>query len=284
MSVAAQIDFSDIIPAITAFFDTRYPSASMKVGMHYISLAKVWEPKTGDRASPFIAALPSSIRHPNPSNKENINAALKKVCRCVGSCHERLNSVWYKGLDVIRPILNTALSYHLEQSYHPNELRTVVTADDLSNVPVGTSLPFIPHLAIHYRCSDNFVGHYGFLPFSKFVDIIAPEDEDQTMYVLAENKNRKTTPAKRHLVEKCDGIFNAMFTFLTSRYPRAKVLIRRGDDLYLDMARLRSPQPGDATTNLGPHFHWIKQPQIIHGVEALRLSGEQLRKQLHGKS
>ena len=164
-----KIDFSDIIPAITAFFDTRYPSASMKVnfteaivgphfwenshnkrcisiesaqaiedffsfrwesltggnsvlvstpclgsdsignrltsyfenvvcankvGMHYISLAKVWEPKTGDRASPFIAALPSSIRHPNPSNKENINAALKKVCRCVGSCHERLNSVW----------------------------------------------------------------------------------------------------------------------------------------------------------------------------------------------
>lgn len=41
---------------------------------------------------------------------------------------------------------------------------------------------------------------------------------------------------------------------------------------------------GDATTNLGPHFHWIKQPQIIHGVEALRLSGEQLRKQLYGKS
>ena len=175
-----------------------------------------------------------------------------------------MNILRYKGLDVIRPILNTALSYHLEQSYHPNELRTVVTADDLSNVPVGTSLPFIPHLAIHYRCSDNFVGHYGFLPFSKFVDIIAPEDEDQTMYVLAENKNRKTTPAKRHLVEKCDGIFNAMFTFLTSRYPRvcffaffcfllgagnitscsycclqAKVLIRRGDDLYLDMARLR---------------------------------------------
>ena len=26
-----KIDFSDIIPAITAFFDTRYPSASMKV-------------------------------------------------------------------------------------------------------------------------------------------------------------------------------------------------------------------------------------------------------------
>ena len=164
-----KMDFSDVIPAVTAYFDTRYPSASMKVnfsqatvsphfwenshnkrcisienaqaiedffslrwsslaggngilintpclgsdslgnrltayfenvicadkvGMHYIALAKIWEPKTGDQASPFLAALPSSIKHPIPSNKEDINAALRKVCRCVGSCHERLNSVW----------------------------------------------------------------------------------------------------------------------------------------------------------------------------------------------
>ena len=110
---------------------------------------------------------------------------------------------------------------YFDHRYHPTEqLRTVVTAKDISNMPIGSSLPFVPNLAIHYRCSDNFVGHYGFLPFSKFVDIIAPEDEDQTMYVLAENKNRKTSPAKRHLMEKCDVIFNAMFTFLASRYPR----------------------------------------------------------------
>ena len=209
---------------------------------------------------------------------------------------------------MIKPILNNALAYHL-QHYSSSSLMTTVMAGDLSNVPTGTSLPFVPHVAIHYRCSDNFVGHYGFLPFYKFVEII-PADFTESIFVLAENKTRKTAHRK-HLTAKCDWIFDSMFSFLVKHFPHAKVLIRRGDDPYLDFARLSYAKVticsvssfclwpaiinngsahfprtklilgGDATVNLGPSFHWIKQPQIIHGAEALRLSADQLLKQLN---
>ena len=79
---------------LTAYFENIV--CAHKVGMHYVSLAKVWEPMTGDHASYFIEALPSHIQHQSPARNENINAALRSTCKCLGSCHERLNSVWFE--------------------------------------------------------------------------------------------------------------------------------------------------------------------------------------------
>jgi len=163
------LDFNDIIPALTAYFESKYPSASQSinfttaivsqnfwenahnkrcisienyqavedylsfrwfgllggnqvlvntpclgtdslgnrltayfenlvcahlVGMHYVSLAKVWEPKSSDKPSYFIDALPSNVQHLAPSQKREIKPKLKEICKCQGSCHERINSVW----------------------------------------------------------------------------------------------------------------------------------------------------------------------------------------------
>jgi hypothetical protein len=51
-------------------------------------------------------------------------------------------------------------------------MTTIVSASDLATVSAGTSLPLVPDAAIHYRCGDNFVGHYGFLPFRAFLATI----------------------------------------------------------------------------------------------------------------
>lgn len=130
-----------------------------------------------------------------------------------------------------------------------------------------------------------------------------------TIYVLAENKHRKTS-ARKHLVAKCDWIFDKMFTFLTTHFPHSTVVIRRGDDLYKDMARLAQAKVticsvstfclwpaimnnhsahfprtklilgGGGAVDMGSSFHWIQIPEIVSGVEALQLSQEQLLKRL----
>lgn len=65
-----------------------------KVGMHYLSVSKVWEPRTSHAPSDFINSLPTAIQHSNPLSKKELKTLLKEKCRCKGSCHERLNAVW----------------------------------------------------------------------------------------------------------------------------------------------------------------------------------------------
>ena len=210
-----------------------------------------------------------------------------------------------KGLGLIKPILKEALDYHLKNS--PNiSTNTVVLTSDLSTEAVGTTLPLIPDSAIHYRCGDNFIGHYGFLPFKAFSDNI-PRDV-KTIYVLAENKNRKTIN-KKPLVAKCDSIFVSMLNYLKKHFPSAKIVIRRGDDLYIDMARLAYAKTaicsvstfclwpaimnegsaffpktrlivgGDTNINLG--FKWITSPSVLSGVSYLHSPPSQLIAQLN---
>jgi hypothetical protein len=133
---------------------------------------------------------------------------------------------------VIRPILWNAFDHQLRTLKNP---ATHVLESDVSNSALGMALPFIPDVAIHYRCGDNFIGHYGFLPFSAF-KLYIPAGA-KTIYVLADKRGRKTA-MKQHRAAKCDAIFSALFTHLTQQFPRAAVLIRRGGDLTEDLLRL----------------------------------------------
>ncbi len=216
---------------LTAYFENVV--CANKTGMHYVAVAKIWEPKSKDVATPFLEMLPSYFESSRPLDEQTVKSNLKAMCKCPGSCHERPAAVWIKGLDIIKPILHKALQHYLNVTPHMES--TVVSKQDLSNMPFGTVLPLIPDAAIHYRCGDNFVGHYGFLPFSAFPDNIPKTAK--TIYVLAEHRDRKTK-TKRHLTAKCDAIFQSMLVYLTAHFPEAQVLVRRGDDLYVDMARL----------------------------------------------
>jgi len=255
-----------------------------------MAVGKVWEPKAKDEPSPFIDRLPSIIEHNNATQSfQHASQVLKQQCTCAGSCHERANAAWVKNLDNIKPLLLDALHHHVAAS---QSTQTVVSPKDLCSSPQGTVLPLVPEAAIHYRCGDNFVGSYGFLPFEAFRQKI-PADA-QTIYVLAENRNRKTQ-YKAHLALKCDLILTSLFSYLKLHFPSAVVLIRRGDDLYVDMARLAFARTtvcsvstfclwpaiinngsayfprtklivsGDVSINLG--FTWLLSPPIVKGID-----------------
>jgi hypothetical protein len=169
-------------------------------------------------------------------------------------------------------------------------------------------LPLIPDVAIHYRCGDNFVGHYGFLPFRAFRETIPPPLSPlapSTIFVLAENKHRKTG-SKKHLMAKCDAIFQSLFDYLSRLYPQSAVLVRRGDDLYLDMARLAFAKVticsvstfclwpaiisngtayfprtklivgGDVSLDFGRNFSWLATPSVVSGAAFTHATNQQL--------
>ena len=62
-------------------------------------------------------------------------------------------------------------------------------------------LPAIPDAAIHYRCGDNVVTHYGFLPFRVYSRYI-PKDAT-FIYVMAESPSRKLNKRDGNQVSMC---------------------------------------------------------------------------------
>ena len=260
------------------------------IGLHYLSVAKIWEPSTNDTASVFLAQLPSYHIHAKPiSSFKHISTSILNTCSCPGSCHQYKHALWAKNLEWIRPMLWKATYAHLGTLSGDANV-TIVRDSDLATVAVGTQLPLIPDVAIHYRCGDNFVGEYGFLPFEAFLTRIPKAVK--TIYVLAENRNRKTS-AKVYLAEKCDAAFVGLKSYLAQHFPESNVVIRRGDDLYTDFARLALapvticsvstyclwpalmnkgkayfPKTklivgGETDINLG--FEWIISPTILRG-------------------
>eukprot|EP00600_Ochromonadales_sp_CCMP1393_P013036 CAMPEP_0175000898 /NCGR_PEP_ID=MMETSP0005-20121125/2841_1 /TAXON_ID=420556 /ORGANISM="Ochromonas sp., Strain CCMP1393" /LENGTH=378 /DNA_ID=CAMNT_0016255739 /DNA_START=135 /DNA_END=1271 /DNA_ORIENTATION=+ len=261
---------------------------AQKAGLHFVTAAQIWSPSNNDTGSLFLQRLPRFIEHKNPTSTAIPKGRLLAMCPCGSICHERSNSLIASRSQDIKPLLQNMFKEHLA-SLTVNS--TVVLDSDLSTVAVGSSLPLIPDAAIHYRCGDNFVGHYGFLPFSAFARYIP--SGAKTIYVLAENRGRKTQ-AKRHRALKCDAIFRKLLAHLQSHFPRATVVIRRGDDLYVDMMRLAYARTvvcsvstfciwpaivnankayfpatrlifkGDTSVQMG--FEWITTPRVILGA------------------
>lgn len=222
-----------------------------QVGMHYLTAVKVWDPPYNHTGSYFLNRLPYIIEHKKPidvSNISTVNSLFTQYCsNCHGgSCHENPNAPYTRDIKNIKIILNDALAHHIVESKKTKNMdvysNTIVEVTDLSTEDPGTKLPFIPDVSIHYRCGDNFVGHYGFVPFSAFPKMI-PKNV-KSIYILAEKRSRKTintppgVPNKRHLARTCDLIFDSLFKYLKNEFPNAIIVIRRGDDIYADMARL----------------------------------------------
>jgi hypothetical protein len=267
-------------------------------GLHFAAVAKVWEPSTNDTASPFLMKLPSIVVHQHPvSSRESAIHNVATFCTCRGVCHENPRALWTRGIDVIKPLLWAALQHHRKKV---NVEKTIVSSSDISNRPVGSELPFVPEAVVHYRCGDNFVGHYGFLPFSAFTRNIPVGVK--SIFVLAEQRSRKTSQKPLRAL-KCDAVFDALFSYLTKNFPNTAVLIRRGDDLVLDMYRLAAAKvticsvstfclwpaiinehnayfpasklvvKKDTSMNVG--LKWITEPHVVLGAPNEHLSAEQ---------
>lgn len=102
----------------------------------------------------------------------------------------------------------------------------------------GFHFPLIPDVSIHYRCGDNVVGNYGFLPFTAFADHINPT-ATKSIYILAESSRRKMLKKKNQLMgEKCGHILNALTLYISEHFPHATVVLLRGGNMYNDLVRL----------------------------------------------
>mmetsp|Transcript_32282 Transcript_32282/g.30777 ORF Transcript_32282/g.30777 Transcript_32282/m.30777 type:complete len:387 (+) Transcript_32282:371-1531(+) len=277
-----------------------------KVGLDYISVAKVYEPKTAHAMTSFISYLPNYIENKNTYSFKKIKSLLQIHCQCPSNCHEQRNAEWINGLDIIKPIISNVLLKYLNLKL--TKKNTIVEKNDLSTVPYTTKLPLIPDVAIHYRCGDNFVGYYGFLRFHVFKDKIP--FNSKYIYILAEKRTRKTSK-NPDLAMKCDSILHSLSTFLKLHFPNSVILVKRGDNLYIDMVRFAYARTticsvstfclwpgivnngtvyfprtkliagGDVTVPLG--FIWLDEKDLILGAENLYTPARELVYKLGGK-
>ena len=107
----------------------------------------------------------------------------------------------------------------------------------MSSQYVGSSAPIIPDVSIHYRCGDNTVGNYGFLPFQVYSDLL--DKSARSIYIMAENPFRKTQTRKnRKMDDKCAIILRALVKYISKRFRHATVVLLRGANIYNDLVRL----------------------------------------------
>jgi hypothetical protein len=176
------------------------------------------------------------------------------------------------------------------------------------NITTLHNLPVIPDVAIHYRCGDNVVTHYGFTPFRVFARLIPLNSKH--IYILSESSERSS---KHNSVTRCAAIFDALHIYLMDRFPQSTVVILRGHDIFEDIGRLTYANiticsvstfclfPAITNKNLayfpvtkliakenisfdyGPSFHWLQndKDKAIRGVAAVQMSVKELIKKLH---
>ena len=136
------------------------------------------------------------------------------------------------------PILQNAAAFvlslpHNATVYEGPSRKMAAMLDSSAVKPV----PFIPDVSIHYRCGDNTVGNYGFLPFQAFADFI--DESAKTIYIMAESPWRKTlTKRNRKMDDKCSIILRMLVKYISKRFRHATVVLLRGANMYNDLVRL----------------------------------------------
>lgn len=142
---------------------------------------------------------------------------------------QHLNTMKENRHEIEQYIMKNNWKSSLKLPYHNSATGSLIT----TVASVSRSLPMIPDVAIHYRCGDNTVGHYGYLAYPAFKRRIPPSSS--TIYVMAENPSRKTNPLRS---DQCNAILTGLFDYLTDEFPEASVVILRGANMYDDMTRL----------------------------------------------
>jgi len=99
-----------------------------------------------------------------------------------------------------------------------------------------SGLPLVPEVAVQYRCGDN-IGfgktRYGLLPFKAISSRIP--DSASEIYVLADGATR--SPHSLYS-GRCSQILEALYKHLVARFPFALIVVKRGGDIFLDVARM----------------------------------------------
>ena len=247
----------------------------------------------------FLDALPSLIVHPNPVDRETGKKNVAKKCQCTRYCWSDVHAPWVNSTESIGKYMRDAVKVYMS-SIDTSKGTVVSTDTDMTNAKPGEVLPIIPDVAIQYRCGDNigFNYMYGLLPFWAFKERI-PKDA-KTIFVMSDHptRNLQATYSGR-----CQTILGALFDYLKVHFPDSTIVVKRGGDIFLDVARftlaktlicsastycvwpafanegvahfpLTSLIAGADNMKLapdfGPRFKWIQKPLLISDLRRFR--------------
>ena len=222
----------------------------------------------------FFHSLPTLVENRDPVKKYYLDLdSVNAICPCNDYCHETNKSLLFQYQDYVKSIFTVAITAQIEfmkktgLSYH-NEL------------------PLIPDVALHYRCSDN--SYYGIMPFKVYSDRIPANAKN--IYILSENLSRNQ-PARAS--SYCKSIIAEFRSYLQKLFPLSIVSVFRGQDIYVDLARLTFANtticsvstyclfPAISSSNYvyypvskfiasestyqmsNPKFNWITEPMLI---------------------
>ena len=241
---------------LSEYFESILCAAHLRV--HYAAISFLNPKIDKGIENRFFEFLPRIMMHNDPLESKKL-----LQCPCNSICHEWIRGLMHHNGHMARigRWFRTAMDAWISQRLHilksnSSSFRDQIIVvpfqkDHLQQVPqMGSSfhistgageesreiqtLPFVPDAAIHYRCGDNLVTHYGFLPFRAFKRVI-PNDA-RTIYVMAESSKRRVN--RHESVQRCEAIFTALRNYLRSHFPRATVVLLRGQPLFDDLARL----------------------------------------------
>lgn len=263
-------------------------------GAHYMDLSNV------NQSNTFFTALGNIHLHANPLPLNVVADKISSLCRCKSICHEWRNGLVHSNMPRVKDMFRPAISAY----WMSPQTDKRINKDRIFLSNFAEELPVIPDVAIHYRCGDNIVTHYGFLKFSSLLRLIP--STAKSIFILAESPSRRS---RENQVERCNDIFHGMYQYLLANLPHTKVAIIRGDNVFNDLARLtfagtticsvstfclwpaissntsayfpvtKLIAKEDTSFRYGPNFHWIHEP-IILGSRAAHLPNSRLVSEL----
>lgn len=240
-------------------------------GFHFATIFFLRPEERAFTTNPFFEHLPKTIPNTRGLAPTTQRGQYKQQnhgnCPCNSMCHEYMRGLMHQNgnMAYIGGLFRTAMDAWVMEALRAQNVSVVAPSitgsqlrdrilnkdfklllDDgvqyesrvapLFHSPDGKnieSMPFIPDVAIHYRCGDNLVTHYSFASFEGYRRAI-PEGT-KSIYVMAESPSRK---AKANSVNRCNAIFDALFSYLKKHFPTANVVIMRGQPIFSDLARL----------------------------------------------
>lgn len=276
------------------------------IGAHFLAIHTQWD-LIGSHQNvsdisveklAFLQELPTVIAHKSPNNMTTAIEQLKSTCHCTRYCWQDKSAPWVKSIPTIGSYIRRAVTaYYAKVKSTKTEL---LPDTDLTNAHSSVSLPIVPDVAIQYRCGDNiaFSYMYGILPFTAFPSRIP--SNAKFIYVLSDHPSRA---AHSPYSGRCQLVLSGLFDYLTSHFPNATVVVKRGGDVFLDYVRLTLANvticsastyclwPALANTgtvhfplssliagadtaelapNLAPNFHWITEPLLISSFKNVK--------------
>ena len=211
------------------------------------------------------------IFHPHSISIHNKTIEeMKKLCPCDRNCHGEINSLIFSHpfhvKEILLPLFQlletnfpkfislsssniwkiTLRSLSLQQGgeqnqrKQPNLSKKSITSSTISTPDSIHSIPSVPDVIIHYRCSDN-VRHkrMGLLTFQQFNHTLIPPNTTQSIYIITEPLSRTST-GWHFPPGSCDSILTSLHEYLSNQFPKTTIVTLRGEPLLHDLYRIYS--------------------------------------------